>query len=584
MAAFQSGFQLGSRIATDALDRKERAERQKKEDEERELRKEAARLQINAATEEARRRSEIAQLTRGLTDTIQGIDRPATNAALDADFNAALQASDNAVMAENAARQGVPIAATQAPAAAAPDTAVGPAPAVTGPAAGIMPAVRGGSNAANEQALTVRTAVDPLSPEYRQRVSGQMAAIAAANGNIEQLRALDAERRTVAEDALIAQRTKEYKATDDQIGATTVFVNQTSRRITMSTPDRNGLVGLSVVAPDGRARFETLSRGEQAKLYAAVGLLDVNPTRALKMMEEVNKDLAQAVRDENLVTSQVATNTNTVAQTSANIDNIKADNKRADDAAAATAAASANARKEAEAKATAAVALYKQNNPTATAADLEAVRRGILSAAPTAIGKDAPATVQLAKWALDAKVPGVNSMADALVWANQSRTQSREEFARDIYGKAITASQGSAKEAEKVTRQALEFFDAMQPSRAGGAPAPGAPATAPTGAAGAAPLVFNTAAEAEAAGAAGKIPPGAKFTIKLGPGGRPVEGVQWLPAQAAPAAPAAVPTPAPRPTAPAAAAPRPAIPAAAGLPRNPQAVADEFATIGAVPR
>jgi hypothetical protein len=578
MGAFQAGFGLGSRIATDALDRKERVERQKKEDEERELRKEATRLQINAATEEARRRSEVAQLTRGLTDTIQGVDRPATNAALDADFNAALQASDNAVMAENAARQGVMPAAAQAPAAAAPDAAVGPAPAVTGPAAGVMPAapaVRGGSNAANEQALTVRGAVDPLSPEYRQRVSGQMAAIAAATGDIERLRSLEAERRTAAEDAFVAQRTKEYKATEDQIGATTVFVNQTSRRITMSTPDKNGLVGLSVVGNDGRARFETLSRGEQAKLYAAVGLLDVNPTRALKMMEEVNKDLAQAIRDENLTTSQVAGNTNQVAQTGASIDNIKADNARADAAARRQAASDSQARKEAETRANAAVALYKQNNPSATAADLEAVKVGIISAAPGTVGKDAPATVQLAKWALDAKVPGVNSMADALVWANQSRTQSREEFARDIYGKAVTASQGSAKEAEKVTRQALEFFDAMSTARAGGAPAPGAPAPAPTGAAGAAPLVFNTMAEAEAAGAAGKIPPGAKFTIKLGPGGRPVEGVQWLPAQAAPSA---VPAPAPRPTAPAASAPRPA------MPRNPQAVADEFATIGAVPR
>lgn len=254
------------------------------------------------------------------------------------------------------------------------------------------------------------------------------------------------------------------------------------------------------------------------------------------MMEEVNKDLAQAIRDENLVTSQVAGNTNQVAQTGATIDNFRADNQRADAAVARQVAADAQARREAQGKADAAVAIYKQNNPNATAEDLNAVRRGILSPVPAAIDKGAPATVQLAKWALDAKVPGVNSMADALVWANQSRTQSREEFARDIYGKAVTASQGSAKEAEKVTRQALEFFDAMQPARAGGAPAPGAPASAPTGATGSAPLVFNTAAEAEAAGAAGRIPPGTKFTIKQGPGGRPVEGVEWLPSQSRPAA------------------------------------------------
>jgi hypothetical protein len=580
MAAFQTGFQLGSRIATDALDRKERAERQKKEDEERELRKDLTRLQIGSATEEARRKAEVAQLTRGLSDTIQGIDRPATNAALDADFNAALQASDNAVMAENAARQGVRPAAAPAPSGVPADAAAA-APAPAGPAAGVMPAapavpaVRGGSNAANEQALTVRGAVDPLSPEYRQRVSGQMAAIAAATGDIERLRSLESERRTTAEDTLIAQRTKEYKATEDQIGATTVFVNQTSRRITMSAPDKNGLVGLSVVTPDGNARFETLSRGEQAKLYAAVGLLDVNPTRALKMMEEVNKDLAQAVRDENLTTSQVATNTNTVAQTGANIDNIKADNKRADDAARRLAGADAQARKDAEAKANAAVALYKQNNPNATPADVEAVRRGVISAVPT-IDANSPAQVKLAQALINAKV--APDMATGLRMAMQGVQKSRNDFYQDIYGKALTASMGSAEQAKKVADQALKDYDAVV--GAAQAPAPGAPAPAAPAQPGA-PLTFNTAAEAEAAGAAGKIQPGTKFNIKNGPGGRPVEGVQWLPA------PAPSPVPAPRPAAAVSVAPRPAapmVPAPAAQPRSPQEIADEFANIGAVPR
>ncbi len=582
MAAFQSGFQLGSRIATDALDRKERAERQKKEDEERELRKDLTRLQIGSATEEARRKAEVAQLTRGLSDTIQGVDRPATNAALDADFNAAVQASDNAVMAENAARQGVRPAAAQAPsvvpadaAASAPTAPVAPA----GPAAGVMPAVavvptvRGGSNAANEQALTVRGAVDPLSPEYRQRVSGQMAAIAAATGDIERLRSLETERRTTAEDTLVAQRTKEYKATEDQIGATTVFVNQTSRRITMSTPDKNGLVGLSVVTPDGSARFETLSRGEQAKLYAAVGLLDVNPTRALKMMEEVNKDLAQAIRDENLTTSQVATNTNTVAQTGANIDNIKADNKRADDAARRLAGADAQTRKDAEAKANAAVALFKQNNPNATPADVDAVRRGVISAVPT-IDANSPAQVKLAQALINAKV--APDMATGLRMAMQGVQKSRNDFYQDIYGKALTASMGSAEQAKKVADQALKDYDAVVGTAQ--APAPGAPAPAAPAQPGA-PLTFNTAAEAEAAGAAGKIEPGTKFNIKNGPGGRPVEGVQWRPAPA--------PVPAPRPAAAVSVAPRPAapvVPAPAALPRSPQEIADEFANIGAVPR
>ena len=523
MAAFQTGFQLGSRIATDALDRKERAERQKKEDEERGLRNDLTRLQIDSAGQEARRRAEVAQITRGISDTVQGIDRPATSAALDADFNAALQASDNAVMAENAARQAQRAGVAPMPTAA-------PMPAAEGPAAGVMPvaqavpAVRGGSNAANEEALTVRNAVNPLSPEYQQRVTGQLAQLAAATGDIERLRSLETERRTTAENALIAQRTKDFKGTDEQIGATTVFVNNNSKRITMSDPDKNGLVGLSVVRPDGKASFETLSRGDQAKIYAAVGLLDVNPTRALQMIEGVNKDLAQAIRDENLTTSQVATATNTVAKTSADITNIEADNRRADDEAKRRGAEVATTRAEAQKKANAAVALFKQNNPNATQAELDAVRAGVLSATPNTVSKDAPAVVQLAQWALQAKMPGINNMADALQWANQSREKSQKEFEQDIYGKALAASMGDPKAAERAVTEARKFFPSASAAPAPQpAPAPGAAPAQGKGA----PLTFNTVAEAEAAGAAGKIPSDATITILNGPDGKRLDGVKW---------------------------------------------------------
>lgn len=521
MAAFQTGFQLGSRIATDALDRKERAERQKKEDEERGLRNDLTRLQIDSASQEARRRAEVAQITQGISDTVQGIDRQATSAALDADFNAALQASDNAVMAENAARQAQ--RAARDPAAAAG------ALAAEGPAAGVMPvaqavpAVRGGSNAANAAALTVRNAVDPLSPEYRQRVSGQLAQLAAATGDIERLRSLENERRTTAEDTLIAQRTKDFKGTDEQIGATTVFVNNNSKRITMSDPDKNGLVGLSVVRPDGKASFETLSRGDQAKIYAAVGLLEVNPTRALQMIESVNKDLAQAIRDENLTTSQVATATNTVAKTSADITNINEDNRRADDEAKRRGAEAATTRAEAQKKANAAVALFKQNNPNATQAELDAVRAGVLSATPNTVSKDAPAVVQLAQWALQAKMPGINNMADALQWANQSREKSQKEFEQDIYGRALAAAMGDTKTAERAVTEARKFFAPAAAPAPQPAPAPGAAPAQGKGA----PLTFNTVAEAEAAGAAGKIPSDATITILNGPDGKRLDGVKW---------------------------------------------------------
>lgn len=564
MGAFQTGFTLGSRIAADALDRKEREEQRKRENQTQDLRDELTRTQIDAAREEARKKAQIAEITRGIVDTTQGIDRAGTNAALDRDFDSALAASETGVKAENAARQGVaaPVAAPAAAAAAEP-TAAPPA------AAGIMPPVRGGSNLANEQALTVRTSVDPLSPEYQQRLLGQTTQLAAAQGDIDRLRAIETERRTKAVDAIAARLMKDYKGTEPQVAEVLGQVNLRSGRITMSDPDKNGLRALTVVRPDGRAVGEMLSKADQAKIFAAVGIMQYDPARALKMIEEVNKDLGQAVKDENLLATQLASNANEVATASATISDRQADNARA-------ANADARGEQEKRTRAQAAVNLYKQNNPNATQAELDAVAAGVLSAAPAGIGKDAPAVVQLAQWALQAKMPGINNMADALQWANQSREKSPKEFEQDVYTKALAASFNDTKAAERAVQEARRFFaPAAAPASAPAAPAPGtsAPAARGTG-----PLVFETEAEAIAAGRAGRIPANMPFTIKNGPGGRPIEGAKWAPDNNAPravpfpqspqAAPAPAPAP-PAPVAPPAAVPFPEPPRPAAPPQGP---------------
>jgi hypothetical protein len=537
--AFQAGFGLGSRIASDSMDRQERAARIKKDDEDRARRNELVDLQISDAKASRARQERANAVASQISDLTSGVDKAATNAALDADFDTELRKSEAAVKAENAARQGVTTTPTAAPADATAATA--DPMAALGPAAGIAPVasplVRGGSNMANQEALTVRNKVDPSSPEYRQQLSSLMSQYAAATGDMNQVRALEQERRATQEDALIGQRLKDYKATPEQIAGTTEYINKNSTRITMGKPDKNGLVRLSVAAADGTdASFSKLSRADQSKIYAAVGLLEINPTRAYQMIGEVNKELAAAIRDENVVTGNLATNNNSVVKTGVDIDNIKADNARAASAAAAAAGERARTLKEAAAKADAAVGLYKQNNPSATPADLQAVRTGILSAVPNAIGKDAPAVVQLARFAMEAKVPGVTDMASALMWANQSKTQSREEFGKDIYAKALTATMGNAKEAEKITQQAYAFFDSMKQSTPSAGPTPSQfMLTTPPAAPGAQVLTFKNEAEAEAAGNAGKIPAGAKFNILSGPGGRPIEGVQYLPASKAPA-------------------------------------------------
>ena len=66
-----------------------------------------------------------------------------------------------------------------------------------------------------------------------------------------------------------------------------------------------------------------------------------------------------------------------VRRDQASVDNMERDDKRA-------VAATAKAESDAKAKSAAAVALYRQRNPNATEVELEAVRRGVVSAVPTA--------------------------------------------------------------------------------------------------------------------------------------------------------------------------------------------------------
>jgi len=296
--AFNSGFSLGSKLYQQTLDNADREARRRAEDEERALRLESARLSNDAQREAASERARLAALRQGIRDFAGGVDRQATNAALDADFNQALAASDAAVANENAVRQGV------AAPAAAPAVAAAPAPM---------------SNAQREAALTVASPVDVSSPEYRLGMNRRLADYALAANDIGSARALEGEGRQINEDSIFARRLKEYTGSDDQVAATRVYLNQNSQRISIGAPDKNGMVRLSVVRPDGEADFLKLTRQDQAKLYAAAGLMEANPTRALGMMAEVNKELAAAVAADNGLAGTLAGNANDVAGRSATI-------------------------------------------------------------------------------------------------------------------------------------------------------------------------------------------------------------------------------------------------------------------------
>jgi len=362
VAAFQSGFSMGAALYQQAQANKERDEQRKAQEEERKLRMEQLRLGLDTQRAAVARDQERAALLRGMRDFATGVDPAATSTALNADFDRALAASDAAVKAENAARvQGV-----------APEAA---------PATPAIPAVRGGSNMANEAALTVRNAVDPTAPEYRQGMNRRMLDLALFDGNTQAAQTLQTEGRKMADDDLVAAKVKEYKGTDEQIGATAQWLNETSKRITMGDPDKNGLVRVSVVGPDRRAEFLKLSRADQARLYAAGHLLERNPEQALQMMAGINKTLAEAVAAENNLTSLLAGNTNDVASKGQSMTLARNADSRAGAAVTDARTERTRTQEEAKAKADAAVALYKEQNPNATPAQLEAVRRGVM---PTA--------------------------------------------------------------------------------------------------------------------------------------------------------------------------------------------------------
>lgn len=482
MGAFQSGFNMGRVMYQQALDNREREQQKRDQAEERALRMRSLTLGVESQEEESRRRRELSRMQQGISDFISGTDRPATNAALNADFDQALAASDAAVMAENAARQGaaMPVAtpdAVEVTPVRAPGTPAVPV------ATSAMP------NAEREAALAVRNPVDPSSIAYRQGLNRLQAQFAAAKGDMAALNQLDAEGRAVAEDGMIAERLKGYTGAPEQVAGTRVWLNQNSRRLTMGAPDKNGLVRLSVVTPDGEAEFLKLSRQDQATLYAAAGLMERNPVRALQMIAGVNKTLGEAVAAENNLQSVLAGNVNAIADKSSAIDDRAADNARADradrragDAAKRVAENDAEDRKAKKDARAAARALFLESNPNATPAQLAAVEAGVLSAVPTE-DKNAPAEVKLARAALTAKVPGVTNMAEALTWARSRATKPAEEVRAEIYAGVLKQPGGTTERAKRAADQAMrDLYPGMQE-----APAPAAGKREASGAVGPAP-------------------------------------------------------------------------------------------------
>ncbi len=146
--------------------------------------------------------------------------------------------------------------------------------------------------------------------------AGQLRAlegIAIARRDAGSLERIGAARQSAEEDDFFGQAMKGYTGAEDQIGATAMHINSTSKSITMGAPDKNGVVQLAVVTPDRRAQFLTLSRDQQARLYAAGQLMERNPARALREISDVNKPLAEALAAEGGLVTKVAGSNNQAA-------------------------------------------------------------------------------------------------------------------------------------------------------------------------------------------------------------------------------------------------------------------------------
>jgi hypothetical protein len=260
MSAFAQGFRLGG-------DMYNQAERNKlaREQEARAARESDARLaEMGLRTEALRRANQQAidaqGIRRDMSDFTQGIDRTATNQALDADFD----------MANRAAMQGMP-----------------------------LPAVRGGSNAANEAGLTVRNAVDPTSPQYQQQLAGLQSRLALATGDdqrFSQIQQAETARVAGLQDSEFARAVMADPKGEAATQART-FINQKSQRLSTKVDPKTGITTFAMVNGDGYDEIK-VSPSDLGKIAVGFRRLERGDIGGLDIIAGVNKDLAAVAREE----------------------------------------------------------------------------------------------------------------------------------------------------------------------------------------------------------------------------------------------------------------------------------------------
>lgn len=134
-------------------------------------------------------------------------------------------------------------------------------------------------------------------PADRKTLMTARRGLAAAKGDVGALGAIEAEGATLEEDEILANA----EVTDDLVAE----LNNNDMRLTVGKPDKDGITPMSFTRVDGSAEFLRLSAGDKKKLAGARALWEKNPVRAMKLIEEVNGDLAATIRQDNADLFQV---------------------------------------------------------------------------------------------------------------------------------------------------------------------------------------------------------------------------------------------------------------------------------------
>ncbi|NDF52486.1 MAG: hypothetical protein EB116_20810, partial [Betaproteobacteria bacterium] len=271
------------------------------------------------------------------------------------------------------------------------------------------------------------------------------------NRDFNALRTLEAETRGIKQQGFLDQAAR---LPSDQVMAQASMLNTNQSQIPLLFTGKtaNGYQFLSTDAKGNPAKTIELSEPQARQLVAAKLMADAGlGAESIALVSSVNKELADLITRSNTQTGQLVTSANDAQAKEQSF----VLNRNADQRAAKRLQFDSEDRADAKAKQAAASLYYLEKNPTATPAELDAVKRGVIPVIPDA-GKDQPAEVRLAAAYIRAGL--AKDMAEGLRMATTLKTESPERVRADIFAKALAANMGNAQRAQEATDAAMRYL------------------------------------------------------------------------------------------------------------------------------